>query len=163
MVRTVYRQPSSSSPVILSPHSRSHSHSLTTHRTHYAQLRAGRTIISTTSIIVLKVLPERLSRIVTSLVFQPSRAIIDFVTNDPPSRVTPLITPTRHIYRTVPLPTVTIRHNPLILYPNMPRIISLFTNLKSVIILRSRSHVQMLDYTSTVVSACCRTRGTIVT
>ncbi len=90
------------------------------------------TVVDSSGIVVLSVLPFQLDAVVADLAFRPNQIVVSCVASTPLAEVQALVSPARAC-RLVPLPMIAWHEGPIILYPPLPQVRRLFEDLGTLV------------------------------
>ena len=119
-------------PIRLSPRSERVSVALAAADPLVERKTSNATVVESSGIVVLSVLPFQLDAVVADLPFRPDQIVVSCVASTPLAEVQALVSPARAC-RLVPLPMIAWHEGPIVLYPPLPQVRRLFEDLGTLV------------------------------
>ena len=106
---------------------------------------SNQAVIDQSDIVVLGILPQNMKSILNNLTFRPDQTVVHLLAGIKISEVASQIEPAGQIIRAVPLPCVAIHKGPVVMFPRDEKILRLFENIGSVIVVESEKQLESLS------------------
>lgn len=120
-------------PIHLSPRSEKTSRTLADADAMITREGSNAAVVEASAVVVLSMLPTQVDDVVRDLPFRPDQIVVSCVAGTPLADVAALVAPARSC-RMVPLPMIARRDGPIVLYPALPAIHDIFSELGLVIV-----------------------------
>ena len=144
----------SDAPTIrLSPRSEEISTRLATDYPNVVRESSNADIIAKCGTIFLAIRPQQLDDALRGLSFGPDQTVISFVATVPVEDVRRIAYPATQVCRVTPLPAISHRDGPIVIYPPLPAAIAIFEQLGDLVPAESEDEIMKLGCASATMSS----------
>lgn len=145
----------------LSPRSESVSRALAAAHPNVVRAASNAEVLARSDLVVLAVRPQELDTALAGLAFRPDHVVASFVAMVPTDEVVRLAAPAARVCRVTPLPSIALGQGPIILYPALSEVESLFAGLGDVVVAASEAEIMTLGCASGLLSAFFETERAV--
>lgn len=148
--------------VVLSPRSEARSTDLAD-RYPSARIAAdNQGVLDESDVVLLAVLPPQVELVCAGLRFRPDHVVASLAAGWPPSLLADRVSPAETVCQLIPLPMVSLRTGPVVLYPDVPVVSALLEGCGEVVVLEHESDVLVLNCVSASMSTFFELQTTLV-
>lgn len=139
--------------IVLSPRSAARSAALAARYPAVRVAAENQAVLDDSDIVVLGVLPQQVAEACSALTFRPDHVVVGLAAGWPPSRLGRHVAPAGTVCQLIPLPMISLRVGPIVLYPSTPPVERLLADCGTLVVLAREEHIVVLSCASSIMSS----------
>lgn len=119
-------------------------------------------VLDGSDVVLLAVLPPQVAEVCTALTFRADHVVANLAAGWPPSVLAPVVAPATALCQLIPLPMVSLRTGPLVMFPEVPVVERLLEECGDLVLLDDESQIIALSCASAIMSSYFELQRTVV-